>query len=479
MVLKYHRPSGSRSYKDYSEESLKKAVVAVKSGIFRRKAAVEFGIPRATLNRAVEDKPLNKVGWPCVLSEEEQVRLAECVSLAGDWGFPLNMLDIRLIVKGFLDRSGRNKKRFKNNMPGVEFAMAFVQRYKSKLSNKLCQNVERSRAAVSEEIINSYFDELQGTLDGVDPAMIINYDETNMTDDPGRKKVVVRRGFRHPERIIDFSKSSTSVMFSGSADGIHLPPYITYKAENLYDTWTVSGPKGAFYNRSKSGWFTLEIFEDRFRKVALPYFKKFDKDATKVMIGDNLASHISPWIIEECKSHNIKFLLLPPNSTYYTQPLDVAFFRPLKIKWRQTFNDWKLKNRGCVPKDRFPRLLRQCLEALSEENVKNNLVSGFKATGIVPLDRQQVLKRLPKVTKNDDTNSEKDLNSSNAESDWVETFKSYLGDSRKKETQPTRKMKKKKLNVPAGRGVEGLGEIEAEDSTNDHCNNPQPCTSSA
>lgn len=67
--------------------------------------------------------------------------------------------------------------------------------------------------------------------------MILNYDETNMTDDPSRKKVVVRRETRHPERIIDFSKSSsTLIMFSGAVDGTLLPPNNPYKAGKLYDT---------------------------------------------------------------------------------------------------------------------------------------------------------------------------------------------------------------------------------------------------
>lgn len=115
-------------------------------------------------------------------------------------------------------------------------------------------------------------------------------------------------------------------MFSGSASGTLLPPYVTYNATHLYDSWTENGPVGTVYNRSKSGWFTLEIFEDRFQKVVLPYFKKFDSDAKKVLIGDNyLSSHISPHIIEECNKNNIKFVLLPTNSTHYTQPLDVAF----------------------------------------------------------------------------------------------------------------------------------------------------------
>lgn len=63
-------------------------------------------------------------------------------------------------------------------------------------------------------------------------------------------------------------------MFSASADGTLLPLYIVYKAKNLYAEWTEGGPKDTQYNRSASGWFDAEIFEDWFAKVALPYCKK-------------------------------------------------------------------------------------------------------------------------------------------------------------------------------------------------------------
>ena len=102
MVCNYQRCPGARKYKDYSEGSLEKAVEAVRKGLSCRKAAIEFGIARATLNRAVSG-PINKPGRPYVLPVEEQQKLAECISMAGEWGSPLTVLDIRLIVKGFLD----------------------------------------------------------------------------------------------------------------------------------------------------------------------------------------------------------------------------------------------------------------------------------------------------------------------------------------------------------------------------------------
>ena len=59
---------------------------------------------------------------------------------------------------------------------------------------------------------------------------IVNYDETNLSDDPGKRKVIIRRGTKYPERVINSSKSSTSVMFAAAADGTILPPYVVYKA---------------------------------------------------------------------------------------------------------------------------------------------------------------------------------------------------------------------------------------------------------
>lgn len=41
---------------------------------------------------------------------------------------------------------------------------------------------------------------------------------------------------------MDFYKSNFSVMFAATASGIALSPYIVYKADNPYNTWTERGP---------------------------------------------------------------------------------------------------------------------------------------------------------------------------------------------------------------------------------------------
>lgn len=240
----------------HDEETLHRAVLLVKSHqMTERQAAEEFVISKSTIHRKRHDQNVLPVGRPCVLNYDEEQDLVKGLIVASKWGFPLTSHEISLVVKSYFDADGRVETRFKDNIPGPDWIRAFLSRHKNNLTVRLSENVKRARVAVCYDTLEQYFNELEKTLEGVNPELIINYDETNMTDDPGRKKVIVRRGVEHAECIKDTSKSSTSVMFSGTAPGVVLPIYVVYKADHLYDSWTLDGPKGTRYNRSKSGWF--------------------------------------------------------------------------------------------------------------------------------------------------------------------------------------------------------------------------------
>ncbi len=50
------------------------------------------------------------------------------------------------------------------------------------------------RASVGPDDVNEYFDNLGKTLEGVPPENILNLDETNVMDDPGKFRVLAKRG---------------------------------------------------------------------------------------------------------------------------------------------------------------------------------------------------------------------------------------------------------------------------------------------
>ncbi|KAK3909462.1 Jerky protein homolog-like [Frankliniella fusca] len=213
------------------------------------------------------------------------------------------------------------RSTLKNNLKGLH----------SKSAGK--PNILNSgRRELSPDIIKKYFNCSEKELQDVPSENIWNYDETNLVDDPGRKKVLVKRVCKYPERVKNSSKAANSVMFCGNA--------MVYKAENMWDSWTKGGWPHSRYNRSKTGWFDAHSFQDWFFSLTLPRLKK--QAGKKAFLGDNLSSHLSLRVIQACNTvknifHNIAFLPLP----HLTQPLDVSFFRPMKAAWRSILSKWK------------------------------------------------------------------------------------------------------------------------------------------
>lgn len=249
---------------------------------------------------------------------------------------------------------------------------------------------------------------------------------------------------------MNHSKSSTSLMIAASADGTLLPGYVVYKSAHLYDTWTKNGPRHCRYNRTTSGWFDSNTFQDWVESVALPYFQ--NKEGRKVLLGDNLSSHLSIDLIRKCKEQDVYFVFLPANSTHLTQPLDVAFFRPMKTAWRDILFAWKKtegRTQASVPKNCFPGLLKKLFERL-DTNVKNNILAGFSKTGISPLNKIKVLERLPGSSSRNETCTDAERK---AKGDAVVKLLSEMryGSVNTENSKPNNK--KKKINVQAGKSV--------------------------
>lgn len=436
---KSRRKLGSRSYKNYTPEMLQLAVESVANNtITTREAEKQFGIPRRTIVNRLKHRHLKPVGKPTRLREEEENKLINVITASADYGSPLTKLDLRILVHNYLKKNGKDYI-FNKKMPGEKWVNNFLSRHSEKLTVRSTQNISTSRAQKGEDEMLNYFKNLRDTLKDIPPANILNYDETNCSDDPGSSKAIFRRGVKYPERIINSTKGCVSLMFSGTADGKCLPPYVVYRADNLYNEWILNGPTDARYNCTRSGWFDAAMFEDYFRSVVLEWAKRLP--GLKVVIGDNLSSHLSPEIVQLCEEHEIKFVFLPPNSTHLTQPLDIAFFGPLKKEWRKILLKYKIENpaQKTMNKKHFPTLLKTLLENI-EFNQSKNLRSGFKAAGIYPLNPREVLKRIPELEFSDSMTYQID-----------DSLLDYLKQSRA--PNPIKTVRNKKIYVEPGKSV--------------------------
>ena len=101
-----------------------------------------------------------------------------------------------------------------------------------------------------------------------------------------------------------------------------------------------------------------------------------------------------PAMIRMAAKEKVILFTLPPHTTHLSQPLDRSCFGPLKASWRQVCQTYCYKNPGkVVGIYEFSRLFA---EAWYDSMTLKNIISGFKVTGVFPVDRFAI--KLPEDT---------------------------------------------------------------------------------
>ena len=100
---------------------------------------------------------------------------------------------------------------------------------------------------------------------------------------------------------------------------------------------------------------------------------------------DNHESHITINSLEFSKENGIVVVTLPPHTSGKLQPLDKTVYNSLKTNYNITCNDWMLSNPGCtITIYDIPTLFNIAyLKAFTPQNI----INGFRYTGIWPLNR--------------------------------------------------------------------------------------------
>lgn len=88
-------------------------------------------------------------------------------------------------------------------------------------------------------------------------------------NDPGKDKVLARRGMKYLSKMMKHSRVGISDIVCGTASSDLLPPYVVYKSDCTRTTWILDGTHGARYNRKTSKWFDQRTFEKWFKEIAM------------------------------------------------------------------------------------------------------------------------------------------------------------------------------------------------------------------
>ena len=105
-------------------------------------------------------------GEPPIFSNDEEETFKAYVITTSSYGFPVDMFDLRCIVKSYADEKGMKipVRQFRNNMHGKDWAACFLRR-RSDLTVSFASNIKRKRAEVGPAVVDEYFENLSKELE--------------------------------------------------------------------------------------------------------------------------------------------------------------------------------------------------------------------------------------------------------------------------------------------------------------------------
>jgi hypothetical protein len=356
-----------------------------------RKAAQIYGVSRMTITRRRAKKPSRR-DIPANLRKmtdlEERVIVERILDL-DTRGFSPRLENVREMANRL--RAARDASPV-----GPRWAENFVKR-QPELITRFRRPLDYQRAKCEDpEVCNAWFALVRNTIAkyGIQERDIYNFDETGflMGMLSGAKVVTSsdRRG--RPRTKQPGNREWVSVIHAVSTTGWVLPPYIIVKGKYHLLPWYENGqmPPEWRVHPSENGWTTNEIGLDW-----LKHFDKYTRSRTvggyRLLILDGHESHHSLDFDDYCKEQNIITLCMPPHSSHILQPLDVGCFGPLKVAYGKAIEHlMRMQITHITKDDFFPAYVQAFYAAITEKNIK----SGFRASGLVPHNPDEVISRL-------------------------------------------------------------------------------------
>lgn len=266
---------------------------------------------------------------------------------------------------------------------------SWFRRFKKrqKLSVRTPENKSVARYNAEDgEIRQDLFQKYVKIVDenNLSPQQIFNMDETGFQLVAKGSKVVAKKGSRCVYVRVSGERSETiSAASCGNAAGtVIIPPFFIFKGQSL--SLTLEGetyPPLTVFANSESGYMTTIVFVEWFKH----FLKNLPTIRPILLIFDGHVSHGSLEVLQLAEENKIILLCLPPHTTHLYQPMDVGVYSLLKKAFRDFVAKCmrKKKNKALARKDFGKIVTRAWDAAVSVKNIR----SGFKRTGLWPIDR--------------------------------------------------------------------------------------------
>ena len=123
MPRLYKRKPTARPYLAAQPDTVQKAYEELQKGSSERKVCEKYDFSRTKLRNYIKLQTGQKIfrppGGQTALTSMTEFTIVDHLCAVSDWSFPFDMIDLRMTVKGFLEKTGIQQK-FVNNFPGED-----------------------------------------------------------------------------------------------------------------------------------------------------------------------------------------------------------------------------------------------------------------------------------------------------------------------------------------------------------------------
>ena len=399
MARKYKRKTQRVQKSNEDICRLPEAITLVLNGQSIRQVAKDFSINKDKLCREVQKKRLGlrlqskSMSELCkthqVFTEGEEKELAKYILDASRMGFPISTDVLRQLA---YELASRNKKKFpaswgKEEKAGRDWLFGYLKRNKD-VSIRTPEATSLARAeAFTKENVARFFDQLSEVYEkhGFRPERIYNCDETGVRTAHKPVKVMAESGVKQVSQLVSHDKGDlVTVLGFINAVGNALPPCFVFPRKHFKDQMINDAPPGSKGFASGTGWMNTDTFHE-----CLKHFQSHansSPDNKVLLILDNHESHVSLKAVDFCRANGIVLLSLPPHCSHKLQPLDLTVFSPFKLYYNTAANEWMSQNPG--KRMSIYDVASLVGIAFPKAFSHSNIVSGFRSTGISPLNSQ-------------------------------------------------------------------------------------------
>lgn len=379
----------------WTSATLQSAIKTIRDeGISVNKAAQQYQIPYSTLKKRYRlansgDDAYSRspsLGRKAVFtSEQEQILVSHILDMSNIF-YGLTSIQLRKICYNMAVNLGvTNRFNSEKKIAGKDWLYGFMNRHQ-KLSIRKPEATSVNRIlGFNKTEVTRFFSNLESVMTkfSFEPQNIFNMDETGFSTVHVPDNIIALKGRKRVGAATSWERGkNVTAICAMSATGIYVPPLFIFPRQRHSPQLERDGPSGAIYTCSKNGWTNEQIFI-----TWLEHFIKFtspNAEKQTLLIMDNHNSHATLEAYEMAKKNYITMLSIPPHSSHRLQPLDVTFFGPLKTAYKREC-DMYMKSRNMIKITPY-EIAGLFNKAYSKIASLDKGISGFKTTGIFPMD---------------------------------------------------------------------------------------------